>query len=101
MDSDSFDERGGMGDGPSIAAAVLFGIALFVAGFAVTMYSHSGAATSEAISQDASETSLSNASGGSGHNAVLMIGLLLSMVGVIVATVVPAVTFIRRANRDA
>ena len=98
MDRDSSGERGHIGPRPAIAATVLLGIALFIAGFALTMHSLSGTATAGVNSDDVSYSDQNSSSDTSNHT-LLMMGLLLSMVGVIIATVVPAVAFIRRANR--
>ena len=87
-----------MGTRPAIAAAVLIGITLFIVGFALTMHSLSEVDTAGVNSEDLSESDLSSAWDSSKNQTFLLPGLLLSMVGVIVATVVPAVTFIRHAG---
>ncbi|UCE44769.1 MAG: hypothetical protein JSU93_05045 [Methanobacteriota archaeon] len=101
MDPDSFDEQRCTGSKLPIAAAVIAGILLFIAGFAMTVAS---LPEDVAISADGSRSADVYDGGSSDRSddgALLVIGLLLSMVGVTVATVVPAAAFIRHNRREA
>ncbi len=80
--------------------AVSFGIALFVAGFALTISSlpSDSAAGSEGSSVGGEELTSSSAFQSDG--ILLLIGIVTSMVGVVTATAVPAAVFLRCARRD-
>lgn len=101
MNHDTFDERGSSGPRQIIAAAVIAGIVLFIAGFAMTVFSLPGDAIAGTDSSDAVDAYQSDTSSYPPVGILLVAGLTLSMVGVTVATVVPAFVFIKRANRDA
>ena len=102
MDEDSFDEKRTPGARTLIATSVIAGMTLFIAGFAMTVMalpadSHAGADGAETLAAD-QDTESGDFLAGEGLS--LLLGLLLSMVGLCVATVIPAVVFIRRAKLD-
>jgi len=76
-----------------LSLAVVIGIALFTIGFVVTVVSLSEDSVASARNVD----DLSAVDGGSffGHTGALVLGLVLSMSGVLIATTVPAAHFLR------
>ena len=76
-----------------LSLAVIIGIALFTIGFVVTVVSLSEDSAASARSAD----DLGAVDSGSffGHTGALMLGLVLSMSGVVIATMVPAAHFLR------
>ena len=101
MDQDSFDEQRCAGSKLPIAAAVIAGILLFIAGFAMTVASLPDDAAISADGPESADVYDGGSADRSDDGALLMVGLLLSMVGVTVATVVPAVVFIRHSRDEA
>ena len=79
-----------------LSLAVTVGIALFVIGFVMTLMSLSDDSSASAESVD--RLGLSAADSGSGNTATLVIGLVLSMTGVVVATALPAAFFIQSSK---
>lgn len=80
--------------------AVSFGIALFIAGFALTISSlpSDSAAGAEGYSVSGEQTASSSAFQSDG--ILLLIGIVTSMIGVVTATAVPAAVFLRSARRN-
>lgn len=94
MSGDDSDERSSSSESRLILSlAVIIGIALFAIGFVVTVTSLSGDSVAGVRSAD----DLYAADGGSAfdHTGALMLGLVLSMSGVVIATTVPAAHFLR------
>ena len=79
-----------------LSLAVTIGIALFVIGFVMTLMSLSEDSSASAESVDRLDSA--EAYVAPGHTATLLIGLVLSMTGVIVATAVPAAVFIQSSK---
>jgi hypothetical protein len=82
------------------ALAVSLGMALFVVGFAITLASlpsDSAAGTKSSGVLDDGFSSTSSESDG----VLLIIGLVVSMAGVVVATAIPAAVFLQGAKRHA
>ncbi len=101
METEDIDKHGRTGSRRYIAAAVIFGIALFVAGFAMTLV---GLPEDDAVSikdDDASGAYVHELSSPSGSSVLLLLGLIASMAGLILATVIPAVLFIRHSHGNA
>ncbi|MDH3364780.1 MAG: hypothetical protein OEM29_02070 [Thermoplasmata archaeon] len=101
MDHDESDKQGRSGSRHYIAISVIAGMVLFVTGFAITLACLPDDAAAETLESDVSDMYSSELSDSSDNGLRLLAGLMLSMVGVVVATVIPAATFICRANRDA
>jgi hypothetical protein len=80
-----------------ISLAVTLGIALFATGFMMTLISLSENSTARAGSTD--ESSGVDDDSASSHTGTLVIGLVLSMAGVVLATAVPAAFFIRSSKQ--
>lgn len=76
-----------------LSLAVVIGIALFTIGFVVTVVSLSDDSVASARNVD----DLGAVGDGSffGHTGALVLGLVLSMSGVVIATTVPAAHFLR------
>ena len=76
---------------------VAFGIMLFIVGFLLTV-----AAIPQAERSDGNDIALSSGGADSGTSSefYLMSGMLVSLVGVVLATVGPAVAFVKRTSRD-
>ncbi len=76
---------------------VAVGIVLFVVGFMLTV-----AAIPQAEHSDGNDTGLSQGGSDSGASPefYLMSGMLVSLTGVVLATVGPAVSFVKRTSRD-
>ncbi len=76
-----------------LSLAVTIGIALFTIGFVMTVISLSEDSAASARSTN----DLGTVDSGPlfGHTGVLMLGLVLSMSGVVIATAVPAAHFLR------
>lgn len=94
MSGDDSDERSSnSGSRLILSLAVIIGISLFAIGFVVTVTSLSGDSVAGAQSTDV----LGGADDGSAfdHNGALMLGFVLSMSGVVIATTVPAAHFLR------
>ena len=79
-----------------LSLAVTIGIALFVVGFVMTLMSLSDDSSARAESVDHLDST--EAYTGPGHAATLVIGLVLSMTGVVLATAVPAAFFIQSSK---
>lgn len=73
--------------------AVTLGISLFVAGFVMTVVSLSDDPSARTGSAD--QSGAEDAFFSSAHSGMLVLGLILSMGGVVLATAVPAACFIR------
>ena len=81
--------------------AVSFGIALFIAGFALTISSlpsDSAAGSEDSLAGGGTSRDLSIFQS---DGLLLVIGIVTSMIGVVLATAVPAVVFLHDAKRDA
>jgi uncharacterized membrane protein len=76
---------------------VAVGIVLFIVGFLLTV-----AAIPQAGSSDGNDIALSSGGAHSGTSSefYLMSGMLVSLTGVVLATVGPAVGFVKRTSRD-
>ena len=79
-----------------LSLAVTIGIALFVIGFVMTLMSLSEDSSASAESVDRLDST--EAYVGPGHTVTLLIGLVLSMTGVTIATAVPAALFIQSSK---
>jgi NADH:ubiquinone oxidoreductase subunit 6 (subunit J) len=79
--------------------AVWIGIALFVVGFVLTIAAIPHGEQSR--SNDASQYTEANQGRAAPSNELyLASGILVSLAGVILATVVPAISFVKRASKD-
>ena len=76
---------------------VAVGIVLFVVGFMLTI-----AAIPQSERSESSDVSISsgNAQSGTSPEIFLMSGMLVSLTGVVLATVGPAVGFVKRTSRE-
>jgi hypothetical protein len=101
METGDRDKHGHSGSRRYIAAAVIIGIALFVAGFAITLVSLPEDDTVSIKDGDTGGAYARELSSPSGGSALLLLGLIASMVGLVLATVIPAVLFIRHSHGDA
>jgi len=101
MDPENNDEQGRSGSKQYIAVAVIAGIVLFVAGFAMTLVSLPDGGATGVSDPDASDAYSSGSSDSSADGVLLLVGLALSMMGVVLATVIPAAMFIRRTHGNA
>ena len=79
-----------------LSLAVTVGIALFVIGFVMTLMSLSEDSSAAAESVEFLGSSVADS--GSSSTATLVIGLVLSMTGVVVATALPAAFFIQSSK---
>jgi hypothetical protein len=98
MDHENNDEQGRSGSRQYIAIAVIAGIVLFVTGFAMTLVSLPDGGATGISDSDASGTYSNGLSDSSTDGVLLLVGLALSMMGVVLATVIPAAMFIRRTH---
>ena len=91
-DDENSDAPSGKGSRFLMMLAVTLGIALFIAGFVMTVVSLSddSSARTDSTDQSGADAFLSSA-----HSGMLVLGLVLSMGGVVLATAVPAACFIR------
>jgi uncharacterized membrane protein YjgN (DUF898 family) len=97
MPTEDADEGSSSRDGHLILSlVVVLGIALFILGFVVTVTSLSG---DSAVSAGSAEE-LRSADGTltSSNAGTLVLGLVLSMAGLVTATMVPAVHFLRSSK---
>ncbi len=77
--------------------AVIVGIALFVVGFVITVVSLSDASSTSTVRADQLDAAYSGEASSDGAGSVVL-GLVLSMAGLVVATTVPAARFIRSSK---
>ncbi|UCE81017.1 MAG: hypothetical protein JSV94_00845 [Methanobacteriota archaeon] len=101
MNIDSLNEQRPSGSRWVVAVSVIVGISLFVAGFALTLSALRGEAVAGIDGTNGVDVNSNNIKDLSGEGFPLVIGLTLSMIGVVVATVVPASAFIKRVDHDA
>jgi hypothetical protein len=101
MDHENNDEHGRSGSKHYIAVAVIAGIVLFVAGFAMTLVSLPDGGATGIPDSDTSDAYSSGLSDSYTDGVMLLVGLALSMMGVVLATVIPAAMFIRRTQGNA
>lgn len=80
-----------------LSFVVTVGIALFIIGFVMTVMSLSEDSTASAGTAD--RLGAADGYAPSGSAATLVLGLVLSMTGVVVATTVPAAFFIRASKQ--
>jgi hypothetical protein len=91
-------DKGTSGKGARIllSLVVILGITLFIIGFVMTVISLSDASTASAVNAGQLD---GLAEGSASSNAgTLLLGLTLSMTGLVVATTVPAARFIRASK---
>lgn len=82
------------------ALAVSLGMALFVVGFAITLASLPSDSVAGTQGSGVLDDGLGSSSS-SGDGVLLLVGLVLSMAGVVVATAIPAAVFLQGAKREA
>ena len=83
---------------PLLSIVVLVGVSLFAAGFMITISSLSGLEASSTTSDSDRMFYSEEVADSSADSAALLIGLTLSLAGVVAATAGPAAFFIHRKN---
>ncbi|UCE91855.1 MAG: hypothetical protein JSV90_01515 [Methanobacteriota archaeon] len=91
------NDRGATGRRTS-ALAVLLGMALFIVGFGITLSSLPSDSAAGTQGSGMLDDAIGNTSS-DGAAALLLVGLIISMAGVIVATAIPAAVFLQGARR--
>ena len=84
-----------------VSLAVVIGISLFAAGFILTITSLSGSSAADGEDGGLPYLGGEELFDSGGQNIVLLLGIALSLVGLVLATAVPAAWFIRSTKTNA